>query len=161
MSMNISRYLAYFLCSVFITFMSCSNDDSTSPNGSGSATMSAKIDGSEWTGTISGASNASGLMSWAGQDDKVRQIQFRIFGVTQAGTYDIGGTVMNMNFAQVSEGTKVWTTGVGTGSGKITFTKVSNTEAEGTFSITLGAVASTGATGTKNVTDGKFNVKFN
>lgn len=158
--MKLSRYSSYFFFIAVLVLSSCSKDDSTSPESTGSATMSAKIDGSAWTATINGATNSNGLIAFAGQDGNVRQIQFRVMNVTQTGTYQIGGSIMNVNTAQLSEGTKVWTSGLGMGSGSVTFTKVSSTEAEGTFALTLAPVTSSRATGTKNVTDGKFAVKF-
>ncbi len=158
--MNISRYIIYFLFSAALTLASCSNDDSTSTNGSGSSTMSAKVDGSDWMASINGAKNSNGLVSFAGQDGNVRRIHFNIMA-TQTGTYDIGGTVINPNMGQMSEGTKVWTSGLGMGTGKVIFTKLSASEAEGTFTLSLSPVTSTGASGTRNATEGKFSLKFN
>lgn len=158
--MNISRYIIYFLFSAVLALASCSDDDSTSANGSGSSTMSAKIDGSDWTASINGATNSNGLIAFAGQDGNVRQIQLRVMA-TAAGTYDIGGTVFNANMGQMSEGTKVWTSGLGMGTGKVIFTKLSASEAEGTFTLSLSPVTSTSASGTRNATEGKFSLKFN
>lgn len=158
--MNHFRILIFALAITVFT-AACSKDDSSNnPSPSSGNTMAAKIDGSDWSGslTVSGV-YSSGVLAIAGQDDNVRQIQIRLLNPSGTGDYPIGGTATNPHMCQVTMGTTqndMYTTMIGVGNGTVTLTKLSSTEAEGTFSFTARNMAGS----TKSVTGGSFKVKF-
>jgi Family of unknown function (DUF6252) len=148
------------LCTALV-FTGCSSDESsTNPTTNGTkGSMSAKIDGADWTGSLSVVGvYANDLLSIAGQDNNTRQIQLRLIGVKAPGTYQFGG-MTNPNTATVIVGlntTDSYTASLVAGTGTVNITVLTAQRAEGTFSFTGRNTA--GAT--KQVSEGTFNVTF-
>lgn len=139
----------------------CSSEESTTnpTTNATKGTMSAKIDGADWTGTlvVQGV-YTNDLLSIAGQDNNARQIQLRLIGIKTPGTYQFGG-MTNPNTATVTVGinaTDNYTASLVAGSGTVNVTVLTAQKAEGTFSFTGRNTA--GAT--KQVSEGRFNVTF-
>ena len=138
------------------------NEPTELANGS----MSAKINGSNWTANAAIAATFSqGLLSIAGTDTENRTIGFGTI-VNAAPTTQSIPTAIGLNFiltiatnAQQVQAFQAVLTLPGS-SGTLTVNTLSATGASGTFSFVSVAVPGTAATGTRNVTDGTFNVTF-
>ncbi|GIV55321.1 MAG: hypothetical protein KatS3mg040_0091 [Candidatus Kapaibacterium sp.] len=120
--------------------------------------MSAMVGSQQWTaasGMIE-ATVSNGVIAIAGMDASAAvQIQLRVVGVSQPGTVQIAAGQPHV--AMLSDrGTIYNATGVA-GSGTITFSKLTSTEAEGTFSF-VGINPQSKLE--QNVTNGKFSVRF-
>lgn len=122
--------------------------------------MTFRVDGTAHTASSITAGMANGILSIAGTDSsKITTLSFAITPTAAGtGTYTLGP--LNAANASIIVGNPAagWQAGVGIGSGTVTITSLTASNAVGTFSFTLTAVPGTGATGTKNVTEGVFNV---
>lgn len=153
--------LKLLLCALsLIGIGACSTTDSTPAGTVTGNTMSAKIDGANWNSTITVSTSEDGDVVIGGTDNTIG-ISIGVSDARTTGVYQIG-PISAENMASITESTtKLWMAGATFGSGTITFTKLTSTDAEGTF--TISAVPSPthpSTTGTKTVTEGKFAVKF-
>ncbi|HMC64323.1 MAG TPA: DUF6252 family protein [Gemmataceae bacterium] len=143
-------------------------EPSNSGNGSGSGgsgggssptgTMSARIDGVQWTAASAQGTINNGVVS--------------IVGITAGQVFSIGVTVnrgpatytagiidpFNVVVSNLTIGSSGWDAGPVSGSGSVTIATLTSTTASGTFSLTLAPTPGTGATGNKVTTNGTFNV---
>lgn len=118
--------------------------------------MSAKIEGADWSASLTlQATYQNGVVAIAGQDGQVRQIQLRVINPSGTGDYPIGANATTTLTTGVSQN-DIYSASIVAGSGSVSFTKLSSTEAEGSFSFT----ARNTAGATKSVTNGSFSVKF-
>lgn len=163
----------YFVLAVGLFAGSCSSP--TAPRTPGACgtnvsldTMSARIDGQDWSSILTLPQLVGGAVSITGSDGCTpsRNVTFNLF-VKGPGTYKIPETDPEKEFdeaalsAVLSIGnTSFWDAQVGHGSGTVTFTALNATGATGTFSFTLLPMVGTNATGTHTVTNGSFDVKF-
>jgi hypothetical protein len=137
--------------------------------------MSAKIDGVPWAAAQltpiykpASADTPLPTVTVTGVDATLSPRTTFGFGlfVSTPGTYPITGTLVSMNqtAANISISTSnntgmTWYAAGTIGSGSVTFTTLTATQASGTFVFTIPA-NSGGASGNKLVTDGVFNVTF-
>ncbi|RMF35585.1 MAG: hypothetical protein D6747_02245 [Chlorobiota bacterium] len=140
---------------VSVTIGGCTSSSST---GDGGNSMSAIVGSQQWTAApgMVQASNSNGVIAIAGMDASATvQIQLRVVGVSQPGTVQIG--VGYPHAATLSDRNMIYTASAVAGSGTITFSKLTSTEAEGTFSF---VGINTQSKLEQNVTNGKFSVRF-
>lgn len=148
-------FLALVLATVTVT--SCGDDGGNPPVGAG--TMSASIDGTAFTGSLSvTAVRTTNTITISAVGSSTRQISLNLLGVTSTGAVAVGAG--SQNFAQYSQGTQTWVSSLVGGTGTVTLTTLSATHATGTFSFTGIASTATGASGNKSVTNGTFDVNF-
>lgn len=150
------------MCAIALVLMSaCSSSESTPTGSTTASTMSAKVNGTSWVSTVTGGTNdGDGGMIITGSYNGVG-ISLGLTEARTPGEYKIG-TPNVENVASVTESaTKLWMAGDEFGSGSVTFTKLTSTDAEGTFTVTLvPSPLHPAATGNKVITEGKFSVKF-
>ncbi|HEX5438283.1 MAG TPA: DUF6252 family protein [Gemmatimonadaceae bacterium] len=125
--------------------------------------MSAKVDGRDWTATVGLQANyQSGVLAFAGGNSDGSIIAIGLVPSSGPGTYTVSVPMpTNASYTMPGGTAAVWqaVAGVG-GSGTVTLTSLTTTGASGTFSFELPPVASTAATGTKSITQGKFALTF-
>lgn len=144
-----------------VFFAACNSDDSN-PSGSGNnvnGTMTAKVNGADWTATIVSKAAKAGPTIVITADEvaggRQKKIQINLMGVSAAGTYSLGG--MNSGaYIDVPAGTTdpnvlMQATEMAT-SGSITISELSTTKIKGTFSMTTDEGTS--------ITNGSFDMKF-
>lgn len=147
---------------VLTALAGCSSSDDNTTNPTGSAgSMAATVDGTAWTSSmVTQATSSNGAVAFAGRDNNNRQINIAIVGATAAGTYKLGDLMQNVGSSAIlalgTSQTDVYSTFPGLATGTITFSTLTTTGAEGTFSFTGRNTA--GAT--KSVTNGTFKVTF-
>lgn len=149
------------MCAITLLLMSaCSSSESTPTGSTTASTMSAKVNGTSWVSTVTGGTYDDGDMIITGSYNGVG-ISLGLTEARTPGEYKIG-TPNVENIASVTESaTKLWMAGDDFGSGSVTFTKLTSTDAEGTFTVTLvPSPLHPAATGNKVITEGKFSVKF-
>lgn len=142
----------------------CGKDDGpVGPvGGGGASSMSATIDGSNWTAASTPgavmAARTSNFITVAGSSTALRAIGFTIPNVMEPGTHAL---VPPLNaLVQDHQGAAVWMTGLPGTTGSVTVTSISDDRIAGTFRFTAVAVENTTATGTIEVTNGKFDIRF-
>lgn len=150
----------------------------TTPSGSGgtgttSGSMSARIDGTQWTSStviatrvLSSTGVPFGTLAVSGTGSLSNQTVNVTFAFPAvAGVYTLGsapGNIpgpQNASLTNSSTGAQ-WNATSSIGSGTITITAFTLTGASGAFAFVLPAVATTSATGTRVVTEGSFLVSF-
>ncbi len=144
----------------------------------GAGTMSCKIDGENWEATqvpgspypaayaVYGSQGGTAYLGIIGTQlsgNTASTVSINLYNVQGTGDYDLGVIGTKYGIASIGySGGQGFSTGIGSSAiGKVTITKLdlTNKIASGTFNFT--AVGMTGgATGTKNVTEGKFDVKW-
>ena len=128
-------------------------------------TMSAKIQGLDWSSILTLAGHLSGgLVSISGDDGCTPSRTLSFFLVpTGPGTYTIGpGDLSGLTAAYNvgGDGVGLWISGDKAAQGTVTLTTLDATRVAGTFKFTLTALAGTSAVGTTVITDGSFNASF-
>jgi len=130
---------------------------STGPGSNGSAPMSASVDGAAWSASSTSATFNNGILAMAGVNPQSGTIALGVIA-SAPGTSAIGLALPGN--ASFTNGGTSWEAAISGGSGSITITSLTTTEAKGTFQITAAPVTGTGATGSKVVTQGTFDVTF-
>lgn len=153
------RRILLLLAFVSTTLLGCSGDDDTPiPGVPSSGTMSAKIDGSDWSAVLAvQATKTNGVFQVSGSDNGGKQMNVTIMNYTGPGTYTLGGPATSGNgsngrWTAGLSSSQTYNTMVGQGEGTCTVSTESGGTVEGTFSFT--AKNSDGAQVT--VTEGKF-----
>jgi hypothetical protein len=126
----------------------------------GKGSISARVDGSAWTSTVTAAQYSNGSLIISGADTSSPTRAFGL-GVTAGapGTYQ--ATLPSpAASASWTVGSATWQASLVGGSGSVTITSLTSTGASGTFSFSLVPIPGTSASGNKTVTDGTFNVTF-
>jgi hypothetical protein len=138
-------------------WLGCGGDGNTGPNNNpDNGSMSAKVDGSNWSASNVAATRTNGFVGVGAGASDLSTISFAFPDHT--GTFQVGG--QDGTNASFISGGKSWTAAFGTGgSGTITVTTLSATRVAGTFSFVAPAISG-GATGNKTVTNGTFDVAF-
>lgn len=140
---------------------SCSDDDDDNDGGgSGFGSISAKVDGADYSGTIFSVTNINGTLTifgTANSDGTGNQLQLTVSGATDTGTYQFTTTSLSQgrwSLASADPSDTYSTLGVNPNgsAGSVTFTTLTESRIEGTFSFT----AQNNATETVEVTEGEF-----
>lgn len=153
--MNIQKTLI-FIAIVSISLSGCKKNANADDPENNSGTMSATIDGVDWTAAkITLATWSSDQLYIKGEASDGSLIQISLLDVPGVGTYHVGG-LSTVNLAMyILEDGEAWGTNVLTPEGTVNITSLSSTGAKGTFDF-IGSDAIT----EKNITNGKFDVKF-
>lgn len=124
-----------------IGWTSCNNADTPTPAVPGSGSMSAKIEGADWTASLAAqAVKASNTLQVSGSDNSGKQLNVTIMNYTGAGTYTLGGPATSGNgsngrWTAGTNSSQTYNTMVGQGEGTCTVTE-SGGNVEGTFGFT-------------------------
>ena len=159
---------ALIVGSVFVG-TSCKKEGTFDPNvfnapndSTGTGSMSANIDGSNFSASGKGAVTTStataGSFSIVGTASNGGRLSINAVGVKSAGTYSMSASGSASGTYAV--GTSTWLSTISGGSGSIVFTTLTSTHATGTFSFTGAPVVGTSASGNKSVTSGTFDVSL-
>ncbi|MBN8573461.1 MAG: hypothetical protein J0M05_06080 [Candidatus Kapabacteria bacterium] len=158
------RFLIAILLSVSIAFLGSCSKDEDNPTGGGTSSkgsLSATIDGIDWTAdlTIQGTYNNKTL-AFAGSGKDSKQINITMSNIDKAGVYTLGsissGSLGSAILTLAPNADAVYSTFPGLSTGTLTIEKLTSTEAEGTFSFTGRNTKGV----TKNVTNGTFKVSY-
>lgn len=149
----------FLLGLVVLSIGACSSSTSSTPDG---YYMTAKLGGEDFSameatcmGTMPG-----GTLVFAGTAGTTspRQINISIPGAEAGKTFKVSSTLgMTMICTKGTTAADIYTASLVSGSGELTLTKLSATEAEGTFTFTGANTSGSSLT----ITDGKFRVKLN
>lgn len=147
-----------------VSLIACGSDSSGStepPQSALNGSMSAVVDGDQWTATVAvQAAYANGILALSGVDASNSTIAMAM-APSGPGSYSIGvAEPTNAAYTLTGGQALVWQAVSTLGSGSVELQTLTATEATGTFHFELPAVASSGASGTKSITEGKFDVKF-
>lgn len=147
-----------FIC-LLVNVGCASGDGGTGPaQNLPQGSMSARIDGANWAASAGLAGTWSGgILSIAGTDAASQTLGFATFA-SGPGTYTIAGTVGTNALLTIGATGTGWSAVSTRGSGTITVNSITATGAAGTFSFVL--VPATGTGSNKNITEGRFDVKF-
>ncbi|MGJ8743009.1 DUF6252 family protein [Polaribacter sp.] len=158
------KNLKNLLLLTFVTMLfSCSNASDEDLGLSGEGTLSAKVEGTDWTSLKAtvGATVTTDVAAIQGSTSDGEYIRINIFNYAGVGTYVTGNALTNSS--SISYGTinpiAAWMSTFDFGNGTIKITEDTATTISGTFSFT-GINASAGNS-TKAVTEGKFSAPKN
>jgi hypothetical protein len=148
------KFVVTFVSAAALVFaVACGGDG----NASGFS-LSASIDGDKFVGGIVQAQLDSAFMTIsAAGNTQVVTLRVAVPG-GGSGTVALAASD-TLSFAEVVQGDTQWSTQAG-GSGTVTFTSVSLSQATGTFVFTAPVAAGSSTIGTKHVTSGVFRVQF-
>jgi uncharacterized protein DUF6252 len=151
------RTLQTLLVAAVVGLAACGSSDSTGP-GPDNGSMSAKIDGANWTSSLTALVQRSGnIVSVAGSNGAGKTIIAFAWVDAGVGVYPISN--VSPTNASLTDNAKSWTASVVGGSGNVTVTAIDATHVAGTFAFTLVA-GGNGASGTRDVTNGQFDIQF-
>jgi hypothetical protein len=119
--------------------------------------VSASIDGTPFTALIAFGTYTGNVLTIGGLSGST-SINLTVPNVTTTGTLSLASG--QAGIAEVDVNAQNWSTSVTGGTGSITVTSISSTQASGTFTFSAPATVGSGATGTKVVTNGVFTVAF-
>jgi len=135
----------------------CGSDGPTGPETPGPAngTMSARIDGTQWTASTI-TPGITGGISAIGGSDGTRTLAFA-WVEAGTGTYQIGTAVGFNGNLTIAGG--IWVANGSAGDGTLVVTTRTSDRIAGTFSFVMTA-GSGGASGTRTVSQGTFDITF-
>jgi hypothetical protein len=138
------------------TLAACGGDDPTGlvPT---AGSVSALVDGTQWTAVIATGANTGGIVAVGASDASGAGIGFAFQGTVADTTYVIGtGAAHNAHY---TAGGTSWAANGFTGSGSIVVMTLTATRVTGTFSFE-GASSTGGSPATRSITQGMFDVTF-
>ena len=149
----------FVLAVLFTISLSCSKDNGKDNSGDG--TMSLKVDGTAWEASLAVQGvYAQGLFTVSGSDSDAKQANITVLNPEEGKTYNTGGLANYSIMGRWTAGLNqedTYSTGVmTTTSGEITFTKFTDSHAEGTFSFKARNTSQEEV----NITEGTFSVNF-
>lgn len=157
------RFMVAVFLSASIAFLgSCSKSEDNPTGGSNTPTkteksVSATIEGVPWTSDLMvTARYSNNIFSFSGVSKDGKSISVTMMSVDKAGEYTIGGMGATGTLALSGNEDETYSTMFGSGPGTINITKLTSTEAEGTFSFTPKNIKGV----EKKVTNGKFKVSY-
>lgn len=150
-------YKLSLLSFMFIFFMACSDDDPTEGTNDG-ASLSAKVDGTNFASlevSVSAIVN-SGVLAVQGSNSSGEFVRINVTSYNGEGTYKAGDALANTNLMMYGTASPVksWATTFNFGTGTVTITEETSTHIKGTFTFN-GYEASSKTT--KKITEGTFN----
>jgi hypothetical protein len=155
--------LSLLLPAILFTIIGCSSDSPTAnstPNGS----VSAKVDGGNWSATTVSASSPAGNLVIVGTQISgatTRQISITVVGA-KTGEFQLGGisgAVGTLVSYTEGSGTSVKT--YTANDGRVTISELTTTGAKGSFTTNIQHNQAGQSDGTKHaITEGSFDVKF-
>ena len=124
------------------------------------STMSARIDGVQWTATNVGVSARNGALIVAGGNTAGVGIGFAASMIQGTGAQTFGPGIVSAANGSVTAGTMSWSASKFQGSGTVTLTTLTANRATGTFSFTAPALTAGSTPSPRVVTAGQFDVTF-
>lgn len=153
-----TKILSTFLfVTLLLFFGSCFKTDNEDPVVT-DGQMTLKYNGNAWSATLAVVgTNSNGTINVTGSDASAHQASVTLVDVTTTGTYEIkAGSQHQLRWTEgISQEETYGANGI-VGSGTVTLTELSETNAKGTFSFT--GVNMNGDT--REITDGTFEVEF-
>ncbi|MFN3345922.1 MAG: hypothetical protein ACK412_09770 [Chloroherpetonaceae bacterium] len=175
---KLSLLFGLLLLASSLVVTGCKKDENPADGGgggntsSGAGTMSAKIDGQNWSATAlvptlpaAQALYSSNTLTVTGsriESGRTSTMTFSITNVTGTGTFQVGATTGSASYAEGPTGStlQAWgTLGSNAGTVEITTFNTGSKIASGTFRFTL--QNPTANPTTREVTEGRFDVKWN
>ncbi|MCF8228012.1 MAG: hypothetical protein K9G58_08080 [Bacteroidales bacterium] len=157
------KFIVLFMIAIGLSLSACKKkDEETEPqdNNEGSGTMTAKIDGTDWSASLAVQGvYSNNLFTVTGSDANSKQLQITIMNVNDTGDYTLGGDPTNTNAGRWTEGIgqeQTFSTQLGLGSGMVNITEWTGSKAEGTFSFT----AKNSEQAEVSITEGAFSVSL-
>lgn len=153
------RALSYVVFTILIAGTACgggSGNPTAPPASAGAGTMTAQVNGSAWTATITKRAFVSGgLLSVQGQDGSNRIITI-VARASGSGTYSLSvGNGIGHN-ALYTVAPNSWGTALVGGIGTLTITTLTASQVTGTFSFT--AISNVSGTPPVQVANGQFDL---
>jgi len=160
----------FLVLGLFLLFASAGCDSGpTAPGGdvgglgNESGTISARIDGTLWTGTVLvHANRVQNVLSFGGgglMNGQATSIAITIIPATGPGTVTFGPGVHAGATLGITQAAS-WSASSSQGSGTVTLTTLDDERVAGTFQFVAEPNDTGTATGTRTVTDGQFNIRF-
>ncbi|HEX7122951.1 MAG TPA: DUF6252 family protein [Gemmatimonadaceae bacterium] len=152
--------LTRFAAAATLALLACGDDDDPAgPNAPLNGSLTAVVDGQQWTATTIAADYLGqiGALVIAGSDAAGLGIAFSV-PTDDVGTFTVQ-TTPGMN-ATVTAGGVGWLAVAGTGSGTVTISTLTSSRAVGTFSFVLVADDAGTNPQARTVTSGQFDVTY-
>ncbi len=162
--MKSAKLLILFFIVIGLSISACKKkDDETEPNNNNNpaaGSMSAKVDGSDWSASLAVVGvYSNNLFTVTGSDNNSKQLQVTVMNVNGTGEYTLGETLTNQNSGRWTAGIntdQTYSTMLGMGSGKVNITEWTGSSAKGTFSFT----AKNSEQEEVSISGGEFSVTF-
>jgi hypothetical protein len=157
-----------FMAGIMLAALGCGGSDSDpmGPDDNGDpgslpvGSMTARIDGAQWSNSIAPAVAYTGsILAIAASNPSLTTLGFAVIA-TAPGTYPIGPSEPTNALLTIGASGQTWHSSAGGGSGSITITTLTPGSAAGTFQFTMVADPASGSSGTRTITNGAFNVVF-
>ena len=148
-----------------VVIAACSGGDGgpASPNptqNTSKSTMSARIDGVQWTATNVGVTARNGSLIVAGANTSAIGVGFGASMIQGTGTQTFGPGQVSAANGAVTASTMSWGANSFQGSGSVTITSLTANRATGTFAFTAPALIAGSTPSPRVVTSGVFDVTF-
>ena len=124
------------------------------------STMSARIDGAQWTATNVGVTARNGALIVAGANTSGVGVGFGASMIQGTGTQTFGPGIVSAANGSVTQATMSWSASNFQGSGSVTITTLTANHATGTFQFTAPALVAGSTPSPRVVTSGVFDVTF-
>lgn len=159
------RTNALVLVAAAISVAACGGDDDgpASPNqnqNTSKSTMSARIDGAQWTATNVGVTARNGALIVAGGNTTGIGIGFGASMIQGTGTQTFGPGIVSAANGSVTATTMAWGANSFQGSGSVTITTLTVNHAVGTFLFSAPALIAGSTPSPRVVTAGVFDVTW-
>ena len=128
------------------------------PNNNGNRTMSARIDGAQWTAIAVGVSVNAGTVIVTGSNTTTTAVGVAFSRLQGTGTQVFGTNAIALG--TMTQGTMAWSTATPQASGSVTLTTLTATRAVGTFQFTAPAFTAGSTPSPRVITAGQFDVTF-
>lgn len=124
------------------------------------STMSARIDGTQWTATNVGVTARNGALIVAGANTAGVGVGFGASMIQGTGTQTFGPGIVSTANGSVTQATMAWSASNFQGSGSVTLTTLTANRATGTFTFTAPALIAGSTPSPRVVTAGQFDVTW-
>jgi hypothetical protein len=124
------------------------------------STMSARIDGVQWTATNVGVTARNGSLIVAGANTAGVAVGFGVSMIQGTGTQTFGPGIVSAANASVTAGTMSWSASNFQGTGSVTLTTLTANRATGTFQFSAPALTAGSTPSPRVVTSGAFDVRW-
>jgi hypothetical protein len=153
-----------WLVAVAVVASACGGGDggpaspNPNPNNNTTRTMSARIDGVQWTAIGVGVSANSGLIVVSGSNTTTTAIGVAFSRLQGTGTQVFGSNAAALG--TMTQGSMAWSTATPQATGSVTLTTLTANRAAGTFQFTAPALTQGSTPSPRVITSGQFDVVF-
>jgi hypothetical protein len=156
------------LAALLTVLAGCGGSSPTGPssNTQSTSSLTARIDGTQWTAASGIFGNYQNNILSIGGSNTGSQVTLGFAvgrgdgGPLTTATYSFGPLEGHNATLYMGNPVQGWFGGPNFGSGTVTITALSSTGAAGTFTFTLVPTPGTGSSGNKAITQGLFNIRF-